>query len=102
MAEIIYRYVRADFTNNISDESAWKKIYNAPDKAIWQIRTELKKALIEYVKETRRNELNNYHENPKKIFEQISLLNERALIVGSQKELLPIKGRSFCFTILIN
>jgi phosphorylase/glycogen(starch) synthase len=86
-----------DFLSDQSNPLFWKKIKNVPDKIIWNIRKELKKELIAYLKERLNDDLTDRQENPNLIFETIESINEDSLIIGFARRFATYKRAYILF-----
>ncbi|MBQ7237379.1 MAG: alpha-glucan family phosphorylase [Bacteroidales bacterium] len=85
---------------NQTSEEMWKKIYDADDAEIWDIRKALKKKLFDYIKEEVANNLRKKQENPAKILQAVNALNPNALTIGFARRFATYKRAHLLFTDL--
>ena len=85
---------------NQSKEDMWRKIYEADDSEIWDIRRVLKKKLFDYIKEEVANNLRKKQENPAKILQAVNALNPNALTIGFARRFATYKRAHLLFTDL--
>jgi alpha-glucan phosphorylase-like protein len=86
------------FLKNQADATNWEKIYSVPDEKIWEIRQELKVALIERLKQRLQKSMSEGHINPNKAFKMINTLNPNELIFGFARRFATYKRGSLLFT----
>lgn len=90
----------ADYYKTQTSEEMWKKIYEADDKEIWNIRKQLKSKLFEYIKEEVIHNLKKKQENPAKIIQTVNGLNPEALTIGFARRFATYKRAHLLFTDL--
>jgi phosphorylase/glycogen(starch) synthase len=88
------------FVENQSDKSGWEKIYDIPDKTIWELRLNRKRELINFVKKRLQHDLTERQESPKIILESMKYLDEDALIVGFARRFATYKRAHLLFADL--
>jgi len=82
-----------------SDETPtqWDNVYNVQDKAIWDIRTSLKRSLIAYIKKRLADPEIIKYENPKNIFEVKENLRDDILTIGFARRFATYKRAALLF-----
>ena len=85
------QYFGEDFPNNQLDFNVWKKIYNAPENQIWDLRKTLRSKLINYIKERFSDTWIKRNENPQLITEVLGKLNPNALTIGFARRFATYK-----------
>jgi len=91
------KYISKNWKENVDDKKMWENIYEIPDKEIWNIHLNLKKRLIDFVKQHikkiyLRNKVNNA------IIEKIlTNLNENKLTIGFARRFAPYKRATLIF-----
>ena len=85
------------FYKNPANKNYWSAIQSVPDSEIWDIRLNLKKQMLEKIKERIRINLTNRHENPQKIINILSTLSESALTVGFARRFATYKRAHLLF-----
>jgi len=86
-----------DFKFKIDEKENWKNIKNESDKTIWDVHTTLKARLLEEIKKRLRDEAIGQHKNVKNLLQQISLLNEKTLIIGFARRFVTYKRSALLF-----
>ncbi len=89
-----------DFINNQDDGSRWEKIYEVPDKEIWDIKQSQKKILIDYLKDRVETNWIRRHENPQKMIEVKKILSEDYLVIGFARRFATYKRAYLLFSDL--
>ncbi|MDX2279895.1 MAG: alpha-glucan family phosphorylase [Saprospiraceae bacterium] len=84
----------ADQTNR----KFWSKIHTVPGTKIMEIRRQLKKRLLDWVKNNLREDLTRRGENPRAIFEIINALREDALVIGFARRFATYKRATLLFS----
>ncbi len=88
-----YKYHQLDF-------DMWKKIRHVKDEHIWETRMQLKKELIDYVKERVQKEMTHRQENPKLTINTIESISEDALTIGFARRFATYKRARLLFSNL--
>ncbi|MDD5507565.1 MAG: alpha-glucan family phosphorylase [Bacteroidales bacterium] len=88
------------FIHDQSNPEHWKKIHGVSDSKIWEIRNQLRKELIEYLREKMTRDLTLRQENPKLIFQTIETLNEHTLTIGFARRFATYKRAHLLFSNL--
>ncbi|MFP4469227.1 MAG: alpha-glucan family phosphorylase, partial [Bacteroidales bacterium] len=89
-----------DYKCNQLDFGMWQKIRQVPDEEIWNTRKQLKKELIDYVKERVQREMTRRQENPKLTINTIEAINEDALTIGFARRFATYKRARLLFSNL--
>jgi glycogen phosphorylase/synthase len=76
---------------DLADRAGWDKINTVPDADIWEIRTSLKRKMTVKLKNKLSKDGEERHENPKKIYQVISNMNENALFIGFARRFVSYK-----------
>ena len=96
-------YVRefgAQFLQDQSNKTYWRKIQNVAPKTIMGIRQKLKHRLLAHVKASLQEDLQRRGENPRAIFEVINAIDEDSLILGFARRFATYKRAHLLFTNL--
>lgn len=93
-------YFGSEFLQDQSNKEYWRKIYNVPDAKIMEIRSKLKKRLLNYVKKRLQTDLTRRGEKPGAIFEIINQINSDALVIGFARRFATYKRAHLLFTNL--
>ena len=86
------------FEKNQPDTRYWEKIYDIPDKTIWDNRLHVKKRLIAFVKEHVKKDMLARQENPRLIIDSMKHLDENRLIFGFARRFATYKRAHLLFT----
>ena len=88
------------FLEEQANKAYWRKINDVPSEQIMEIRTGLKKRLLDYVRDTMREDLTRRGANPRSIFELINNINDNALVVGFARRFATYKRAHLLFSNL--
>jgi len=86
-----------DFLIEQSNPVHWEKIYNVPDKIIWNIRQNQRKILFDSIKKHILDNLQNRQDNPSIILEMVDVLNDKALTIGFARRFATYKRAHLLF-----
>ena len=89
-----------DYKSRQLDFDMWKGIQHVADKDIWETRKQLKKELIDYVKQRVNNEMTRRQENPKLIIKTVDSIDENALTIGFARRFATYKRAKLLFSNL--
>lgn len=70
-----------DFERNLSDAVSWNKIYDVPDKVIWDLKQYYRSVLISSIKERIKDNWVKRHEDPKTIIAVNNNLSDKSLTI---------------------
>ncbi len=87
-----------DFLDNLSDQNYWERIYDVKDEKIWEIRNQMRKKLIDYVKARYEESFVRRHENPKMIVDVLNSINENTLTIGFARRFATYKRAHLIFS----
>lgn len=88
------------FLQDQSNPKIWDAIYNVPDEELWEVRTTLKKRLINYVKSQMKRNLSKGERKPSQVLSLINDIKPEALIVGFGRRFATYKRAHLLFTDL--
>jgi len=86
-----------DYLKNVSDANIWKKIYQVPDEKIWEIRSNQRRKLVEYINDRLLKNLSRRQENPKKIYQVIEGIDSKVLTIGFARRFATYKRAHLLF-----
>jgi starch phosphorylase len=98
--DLYVKYFTKDFYNDQSNKKIWEKIYEVPDKEIWDTRMLLKNKLINYIKIQFHESWLKSQGDPSKIMSIIDNINPEALIIGFGRRFATYKRAHLLFTDL--
>ena len=90
----------AEFPDNISDPSVWEKIYDVPDKTIWDLRHQRRTALLEFIKKRLLANLARRQETPRKIYQMMEAIDHNTLTIGFARRFATYKRAHLLFNDL--
>ncbi len=86
------------FLKDTTNHNFWQKIHQVPSKEIMDLRSLLKKRLLDFVKKSLREDLTRRGENPQTIFEIINAIKDDALVIGFARRFATYKRANLLFT----
>ena len=86
-----------NFTDTQSNLDFWKRIYDQPDKRIWDLKQQLRTRLINAVKERFKENWIKRHEDPKQIVAINNTLSDKALTVVFARRFATYKRAHLIF-----
>ena len=89
-----------DFLHNISDPKPWEGIYTISDQIIWDIRTQQRKELFEYIKHRMLSNLSRRQETPRKIYQTLEAIDNQSLTIGFARRFATYKRAHLLFNDL--
>ena len=99
--QLLYNKVFGDdFVTNQDNLDKWNKIYEVPDKTIWDIKLSQKKILVDYLKKRLETNWIRRHEDPQKIMGAKKSLNSNTLIIGFARRFATYKRAYLLFSDL--
>ena len=85
------------YIGNQSKREYWKKIYDVPDAAIWEIRQHERHVMIEKLRRRLVQEMTDRQDNPRHIFRVSETLSDRALTIGFARRFATYKRGALLF-----
>ncbi len=86
------------FWENHTSRKYWSKIQQIAPETIMDIRTTLKKRLLDWVRHTLQEDLTRRGENPRSIFEVVNAIQENALVLGFARRFATYKRATLLFS----
>ncbi|MDE6323680.1 MAG: alpha-glucan family phosphorylase [Paramuribaculum sp.] len=86
--------------DNQSDPKAWSGIFECPDEAIWQMRTQMKNKFINFVKRDFKEKWLANQGDPSAVVSVLEKINPNALIIGFARRFATYKRAHLLFTDL--
>ena len=86
------------YKNDISNASVWEKIGNAKDSEIWNLKQELRKELIDNVKELVEIQMRQRNDSPELIMQTVKAIRNDVLTVGFARRFATYKRAHLLFT----
>jgi phosphorylase/glycogen(starch) synthase len=86
-----------NFLQDVSDTTKWEKIYDVPDDQIWNVRKDLKRKLIDYIRQRMGTGMVERHEDPSHIVEVLDTIREDALTIGFARRFATYKRAHLLF-----
>ena len=98
--ELYDKVLDKNYITEQSEVEHWKKIHEAGNDKIWDIRNRLRKEMMDYIKVRLNDSLIARNENPRLILETIEKLDEKALTIGFARRFATYKRAHLLFTNL--
>jgi len=94
------KHFDANFYRDQSNPEIWEKIYSVHDEEIWNIRMTLKKRLVNYIRETFKDNWLKNQGDPSKVISILEKINPNALLIGFGRRFATYKRAHLLFTDL--
>ena len=95
--EIYNRIFDNNYANNCKKNEAWKKIYDIPDKEIWEVKQKLRTKLILGIKERFEENWIKRHEDPRQIIAIRDALSDKVLTICFARRFATYKRAHLLF-----
>ncbi len=97
LRELFDEYLDKDWENRVDDKDLWQKVFNIPDKKLWDVHLRLKKDFVDYTKENIFNFYKRNNVDSKVINKIIDNLDHENLIIGFARRFAPYKRATLLF-----
>jgi len=97
---IYEKYFTKAFYADQSNMKIWEGVYKIPDEEIWETRMNLKKKLVDYIKDQFRENWLKNQGDPSRIVSVLQAINPKALIIGFGRRFATYKRAHLLFTDL--
>lgn len=87
-----------NYKQDISNIDIWKKIYEAQDSDIWNLKNELRKELIDNVKELIEQQMRQRNDSPALIMKTVKAIRDDVLTIGFARRFATYKRAHLLFT----
>ncbi len=94
------KYFDKKFLSDQSNEKMWEDIYKVPDKVVWDLHNDLKKQLIEYIRQQFKDSWLKNQGDPSRIMSLMQKINPNALTIGFGRRFATYKRAHLLFTDL--
>jgi len=94
------KHFNANFYKDQSNSKIWEKIFLVPDEEVWQVRMTLKKRLVNYIRETFKDNWLKNQGDPSKVISILEKINPNALLIGFGRRFATYKRAHLLFTDL--
>ena len=94
------KYFDKNFLSDQSNEKMWEDIYKVPDKVIWDLHTDLKNQLIEFIRGQFKDSWLKNQGDPSRIMSLMQKINPGALTIGFGRRFATYKRAHLLFTDL--
>ncbi len=98
--ELYLEHFGEDFMNNVSDPEMWEKIHDVPDEYLWNIRSDMRSNLLEYIRKRLLSNLSRRQETPRKIYQIMDAIDEKTLTIGFARRFATYKRAHLLFNDL--
>lgn len=100
LRDIYDRYMGKELETHYYDNSIWQRIYDVPDKELWNARVFLKKKLIDHIKNRITNPAKYHFDSPQQIVKIVESLKPETLTIGFARRFATYKRAHLLFTDL--
>lgn len=97
MKKLYNQYLKPYWQDDIQKDETWEKIYDIPDKELWDIHMSRKRKLIELVKASTVNRLKRSNYGYEEISKIVEGLNPEALTIGFARRFATYKRATLIF-----
>jgi starch phosphorylase len=94
------KYFDPNFYNDQSNPAIWEKIHQVDDHEVWNIRINLKKRLVKYIKESFKDNWLKNQGDPSQVVSILDKINPDALLIGFGRRFATYKRAHLLFTDL--
>ena len=91
MREFYAQHLGPDWEQNLLDPSYWKRIWDAPDEALWAAHRAQKERLVRFVRERTRHQSARHGVSPDELREVEGLFDPQALTIGFARRFATYK-----------
>jgi starch phosphorylase len=91
MREFYAQHLGADWEQNLLDPSYWKRVWDAPDEALWAAHRAQKERLVRFVRERTRHQAARHGVSPDELREVEGLFDPQALTIGFARRFATYK-----------
>ncbi|MGE0886923.1 MAG: alpha-glucan family phosphorylase [Blastocatellales bacterium] len=100
MDKLFSKYLGHDWLANHDNPTLWERIYDVPDRELWQVHQQLKHNLFNFMRERVRQQWINETAEPSRILTGGTLLNPDALTIGFARRFATYKRALLIFRSL--
>ena len=94
------KYFDKNFLSDQSNEKMWEDIYKVPDKVVWDLHNDLKKQLIEFIRQQFKDSWLKNQGDPSRVMSLMQKINPNALTIGFGRRFATYKRAHLLFTDL--
>ncbi|KUK15142.1 MAG: Alpha-glucan phosphorylase, partial [Petrotoga mobilis] len=98
LQEFFKEYLGTDWMSKIDDPELWEKIDNIPDSELWKTHQQLKKELIEYIRNSIKAQRLRHGETVEQLEEVNQIGDEKALTIGFARRFATYKRADLIFS----
>lgn len=93
----LYRKYLGDWEENLTNEDFWRRVMDIPDSQLWDTHQQLKRRLVEFVRERVRAQRQRVGESPQSIRTANQLLDPEILTIGFARRFATYKRGALLF-----
>ncbi|MBO4611856.1 MAG: alpha-glucan family phosphorylase [Bacteroidaceae bacterium] len=94
------KHFDANHLSDQSNEDIWHAIYNVSDEEVWETRMQLKRKLVDYIREQFRENWLKNQGDPSRVVSLMDKINPNALLIGFGRRFATYKRAHLLFTDL--
>ena len=95
--KVIDKYFEEDSTHLLHNKDIWNKIYEVPDEEIWQVRNNLRKDLVDFIKERINSHFVRQRKSPQQIVAIQNKIKDNILTIGFARRFATYKRAYLLF-----
>jgi len=95
--DLYTRYLASDWQDRRSDPSVWQPILDVPDTELWQVHTQRKQLLLDFIRQHLRKHRSRLGEGPNALAETNTIGNPEALTIGFARRFATYKRATLIF-----
>ncbi len=97
LIELFRRYIAPDWAERHDDVTLWERVADIPDKALWDIRQQMKRKLLNFIRERARVAWMRDRAEPVQLLAAGTLLDPDALTIGYARRFAGYKRANLIF-----
>ena len=94
----LYRKHLGDWEENLTNEDFWRRVMDIPDTQLWETHQQLKRRLVDFVRERMRAQSERVGESPQSIRNANQLLDPEILTIGFARRFATYKRGALLFS----
>jgi len=97
LIELFRRYIAKDWAERHDDITLWQRVSDIPDKELWEIRQQMKRKLLNFIRERARVAWMRERAEPAQLLAAGTLLDPEALTIGYARRFAGYKRANLIF-----
>lgn len=97
LAALLDRYLPTDWRERVDDPEVWEKVSEIPDDELWEVRLQLKRRTVDFIRRRVREQLWRHGAAPARIQRVEQLFDPEALTIGFARRFATYKRATLIF-----